>query len=197
MHAGGRIGPQLGREGFARARRRFLHELAEALGSERTPRVTVVFDAAAPPRDFSLETTYLGLHLVFALGDEDADERIERILGQDSNPANLTVVSTDRRLRLAAARRRAQSMTAEEFWTWIDDLREGGAGPGGPQARVQAALPGDDPRAELTPSERAFWLETFRGLDEDPKTRDVLAPNASLLTDAEIAEIQREVDREP
>jgi predicted RNA-binding protein with PIN domain len=196
MHAGGRVGPRLGREGFDRARRRFLDDLADAMGPDRAAGTTVVFDATLPPRDFPLETTYHGLHLVFALGDENADARIERMIGQDSNPAKLTVVSSDRRIRLAAARRRAQPMTAEKFWDWIDDLRERPSAPEGSRSGVPASPPARDPREEMTPEERDFWLETFRALGEDPETRQALAPDASLLTDAEIAEIQRQVDGE-
>jgi predicted RNA-binding protein with PIN domain len=196
MHAGGRVGPQLGREGFDRARRRFLDELAGALGADRAAGTTIVFDANLPPRDFPLETNYHGLHLVFALGDENADARIEQMIGEDANPAKLTVVSTDRRIRQAAARRRARPMTAEKFWDWLDDLREGAAEGPGPRQVASAQPPPRDRSEPITPEERAFWLATFRELDEDPKAHQALAPNPSLLTDAEIAEIQRQVDRE-
>ena len=67
MHAGGHLVPKLGREGFRRERRRFLDELAGALGPDRTAGTTVVFDASVPPGDFPIEwestTTDLG-HLV-------------------------------------------------------------------------------------------------------------------------------------
>jgi predicted RNA-binding protein with PIN domain len=196
MHAGGRIKPQFGREGFDRARRRFLDELASAMGPDRAAGTTIVFDANLPPRDFPLETNYHGLHLVFALGDENADARIERMIGEDANPAKLTVVSSDRRIRQAAARRRARPMTAEKFWDWLDDLREGPAEGRGSRP-VASAQPPPRPRSDpITPEERDLWLATFRDLHEDPTTREALAPNASLLTDAEIAEIQRQVDRE-
>ncbi|HZW33710.1 MAG TPA: NYN domain-containing protein [Isosphaeraceae bacterium] len=197
MHAGGRVGRQLGREGFDRARRRFLDDLAGAMGPDRAAGTTVVFDANLPPRDFPLETTYHGLRLVFALGDENADARIEWMIGQDPNPAQLTVVSSDRRIRLAAARRRARPMTAERFWDWIDDLRERPAGADGSRRAVPVSSPSRDPRDEMTSEERDLWLSTFRELGEDPETRQALAPHASLLTDAEIAEIQRQVDGEP
>ena len=197
MHAGGRAGPRLGREGFDRARRRFLDELADAMGPDRAAATTVVFDANLPPRDFPLETTYHGLHLVFALGDENADARIEQMIGQDSNPSKLTVVSSDRRIRLAAARRRARPMTAETFWDWIDELRERPAGTAGARPVGPESPPARDPREAMTPEERDFWLATFRDLGEDPETRQDLAPHAALLTDAEIAEIQRQVDGEP
>ncbi len=110
MHAGGRLAPKLGREGFRRARRRFLDDLAQALGNERASQTTVVFDASVPPGDFPLVTTYRGIHLVFALEDEDADTRIEQIIGHDSNPRTLTVISSDRRIRQAASRRRARPL---------------------------------------------------------------------------------------
>ena len=196
MHAGGRLGSHLGREGFDRARRRFLDDLAGAMGPDRAAGTTVVFDANLPPRDFPLETTYHGLYVVFALGDEDADTRIERIIGQEPHPTKLTVVSSDRRIRLAATRRRARPMTAERFWDWIDDHRQRPDGAEGSHRNIPASPPPGQPREAMTAAERDFWLATFGELGEDPETRQALAPNASLLTDAEIAEIQRQVDRE-
>jgi predicted RNA-binding protein with PIN domain len=196
MHAGGRLGPKLGREGFRRARRRFLDELAEALSFDPTIQAAVVFDATVPPGDFPIETTYRGLHLLFAVGDESADERIERMIGQDANPKSLTVISSDHRIRQAAARRRATPITADEFWDRIDDLRTRAAGSIGPRADGPAPTLALDPRLGVTPEESDFWLETFRELAEDPETRRSLAPDSALLTDAEIAEIQRQVDRE-
>jgi predicted RNA-binding protein with PIN domain len=196
MHAGGRLGPKLGREGFRRARRRFLDDLAQALGSERAPQTTVVFDASVPPGDFPIVTTYRGIHLVFALDDEDADTRIELLIGQDSNPATLTVISSDRRIRQAASRRRARPLTADQFWDWFDDLRLQAALARKPRKVAPEPQPVLDRGARLSSEESAFWLETFRDL-ETPEFREAIAPNKALLTDAEIAEIQRQVDREP
>ncbi len=106
MHAGGRLGPKLSREGFRRARRRFLDELAMALGPQAARQTTVVFDASVHPGDFALDANYRGLGILFALGDENADARIEQLIAADSNPRTLTVVSSDRRIRQAAERRR-------------------------------------------------------------------------------------------
>jgi predicted RNA-binding protein with PIN domain len=197
MHAGGYLSSnKLGREGFRRARRRFLDELADALGSDHAEETTIVFDASVPPGDFALEATYRGLHVVFALEDEDADARIERLIGQDSNPKILTVISSDRRIRQAAARRRARSLTADDFWDWIDDLRERAAGAKRPRRERPGRSTSLDRSGRTTPEEAEFWLETFRELAEAPETREALATDSSLLTDAEITEIQRQVDRE-
>jgi uncharacterized protein len=197
MHAGGRLGPKLGRQGFRRARRRFLDDLANALVHGTVEQTTVVFDASLPPGDFPLQSSYRGIRVVFALGDENADARIELLIAADSNPKTLTVISSDRRIRQAAARRRSPSLPAEEFWEHLDRLTE----------RAARKQPAEAPPAPLpatnhqewreTPEESAFWAEAFGGVLDAPDVQEALAPNSSLLTDAEIAEIQREIDREP
>jgi uncharacterized protein len=195
MHAGGRLGPKLGREGFRRARRRFLDELAAALGPDFARQTTVVFDANAPPGDFPLVAHYCGLEVLFALGDENADARIEQLIDEHSNPKTLTVVSSDRRIRQAAARRRARSLTADEFWVLIDDFKERKARKSQDEARPKS--PACDQERQATPAESAFWLETFGEVAEVDGIQHILAPNDSLLTDAEIAEIERQIEREP
>jgi hypothetical protein len=47
-----------------------------------------------------------------------------------------------------------------------------------------------------TPEESALWLETFHELAEAPEIRQALAPNDGLLSDADLADLQRQVDRE-
>jgi uncharacterized protein len=189
MHAAGWLGARLGREGFRRARRRFLDDLAAILPVERNHDVTVVFDASIPPGDFPITSTYRGLHVIFALGDEDADSRIEDILGHDSSPKSLTVVSSDRRIRQAASRRRAHPLTADEFWDLRDHLRASAPPPIQEHSSADRDAPADA-------GEAAFWVETFRDAEEVPGAGEVLSPSAALLTDAEIAEIQRLIDRE-
>ena len=48
----------------------------------------------------------------------------------------------------------------------------------------------------LTTEEAAYWLEEFAELEESPEIREASKPDPALLTDAEIARIQREVDAE-
>jgi uncharacterized protein len=189
MHAAGMLGPKLGREGFRRARRRFLDEVAKILPVDRTGDLTVVFDAKVPPGDFPIASTYRGLRLIFALGDEDADSRIESIIGHDSNPGTLTVVSSDRRIRQAASRRRARPLTADAFWDQKDRLHW----PTRPRVDSQ---PEPDRDGVTDPAEAEFWIETFRDVEEFPGVHEIRSPGSGLLTDAEIAEIQRLIDRE-
>jgi uncharacterized protein len=197
MHAGGLLGPKLGREGFRRARRRFLDGLSAALGPEAAQQTTVIFDASVHPGDFGLETSYRGLGVVFALGDENADARIERLIAADANPKALAVVSSDRRIRQAAARRRAQAVTAGDYWDLIDNLKERQSRRTRHDAGTRPALrperpvppPGDD-------DESARWLAIFGDIAEEEDVKQALIPLKSLLTDAEIAELEREVERE-
>src|SRR5580704_14610290 len=122
MHAGGRLGPKLSREGFRRARRRFLDELAQTLGPAVAAETTVVLDASKPPGDFPTESNYKGLSALFALDEENADARIEALIRADSTPKSLTVVSSDNRIRLAASKRRCPWRTSEQYWELLDNL---------------------------------------------------------------------------
>jgi predicted RNA-binding protein with PIN domain len=191
MHAQGALPEkEIGREAFRRKRRRFLNELASALGFQRALETTVVFDASCPPQDFGLETSYKGLHLVFALGDENADARIERLIAEHSAPKSLTVVSSDRRVRRAATRRRAVSLSADEFLDQLDEFRTQS------QQVKPAQSPPHEPSAPLSPEESAYWQETFQDLDANPEIAEEVAGDPPLLTDAEIAQIEREIERE-
>ena len=154
----------------------------------------MVFDANSPPRDFPLESEHKGLSLIFALGDENADARIEQLIAQHSAPKSLTVVSTDRRIRRAAGRRKARAMTAEEFLDLIERPR-------GQEPRADAAGTGPSARAldrdlPLSSDEAAFWLEEFGELEDTPEIREAFGTGPAILTDAEIARIQAEIDRE-
>jgi len=193
MHADGRLGPKLGREGFRRARRRFLDDLAAAVGPVIARDITVVFDATVPPGDFPIVSTYRGLDVIFALGAENADARIEQLIAEDANPKTLTVVSSDRRIRLAAKGRHTRSLTADQFWVLIDRLKERGYTPD----ERSPASPPHDPERKPTPEESAFWIAAFGELDRDLDASATLTPNRALLTDAEIAELEREIDAEP
>ena len=195
MHAAGAIdGRESRRELFQRKRRRFLCDLADALGPERCRQTTVVLDASTPPGDFPIKTVYQGLNLIFALGDENADARIEALIAAHSAPKSLTVVSSDRRIRRAAQRRRARSLSADEFLDLLERF----------QTAKRHEMPSRNPAtprsldrdSPLSAEEAALWLAEFGELDAAPETKEAFGPGSTLLTDAEIARIQREIDSE-
>jgi predicted RNA-binding protein with PIN domain len=195
MHAAGAMGQGVtSRKAFLQKRRRFLDTIADAMGAERARETTVVFDASAPPRDFPLETSYNGLTVIFALEDEDADARIERLIAMHSAPKSLTVVSSDRRIRQAATRRKAKAVTADHFLDLMDRFRSQRPLPEPHREGSQAVRPDRD--APPSSEEVDYWLGEFRDLEASTEVNDAIAPDGVLLTDAEIARIEHEVDQE-
>ncbi|MGE3822504.1 MAG: hypothetical protein AB7I30_24070, partial [Isosphaeraceae bacterium] len=106
------------------------------------------------------------------------------------------VVSSDGRNRETASRRRATAITSERFWV-SQDARRDRRVVAGKAGRV--ALPESTPNRvdpDLSAEDAAHWLATFGDLDDLPETREALAPDSNMLTDADVARIAREVDRE-
>jgi uncharacterized protein len=197
MHAAGAIDKHVksGRT-FHRRRSRFLDVLARALGADRATRTTVVFDAKKPPADIPVESTYQGLSIVFAVGDENADARIERLIAEHSAPKSLTVVSTDRRVRQAANRRKARSIASEDFLDAMDRFQYRESRPLTAPGPVQPADVAEDRQSSATADDADYWTHVFGHLDSTPEVIEALTPSATLLSDEEIARIQLEVDQE-
>lgn len=190
MHALGLLGKRLGPDGFRKVRTRFLNDLAAAMGVVEAHQTAVVFDARDPPGHLPRESIYKGITVIFAVDDEDADERIERLIAAHPAAKTLTVVSSDHRIRQAATRRRARSLTAEAFWQGLETPRRGPPSPPPPTAEEEARLHG------LSPEEAAEWLEAFRHVADQPEAREALGTGGFAPTDEEIARIEREIDEE-
>lgn len=195
MHAAGAINDRRGRAGFHLARKRFLNELASALGP-LVHETTVVFDASRPPTDFPIESTYKGITVIFAVADDDADTRIERMIGEHPNPKALAVVSSDHRVRRAAKRRKARPVTADDYLDHLRTLRYERAGPASPP-RVREEPEPESREIAMSAEEVAHWERVFGSIDEEPEVQAAFENGAPMITDADIAKIKREVDREP
>jgi predicted RNA-binding protein with PIN domain len=193
MYASGLLGPRhLGPEGFRKARKRFLNDLVAGLDPVEAHQTTVVFDASAAPDHLPSIQSFKGIEVIFAVADEDADARIERLISQHSTPKDLTVVSSDHRVRQAATRRKAKVLTAESFLDQLDAHKRKR-----PSASIPKTTAEDRAREQgLGPDEAAFWHEEFRDLVDDPETRDSLRSAPEILTDAEIAQLEREIEKE-
>ncbi|OHB67864.1 MAG: hypothetical protein A2Y77_01895 [Planctomycetes bacterium RBG_13_62_9] len=115
----------------------------------------VIFDGAGPS-DRSEFDKIANPEIIFAGFHHDADTVIEEKLGASTSPRQLTVVSSDRRLRKAAATRKATALKSEEFWEQV-------------RRELQRRKPGkkepEEKREGLTDSETDRWLEVF-GLDQ-------------------------------
>lgn len=190
MYAMGLLGKRLGPDGLRKVRHRFLTDLADALGAVDAYQTTVVFDASAPPGNAPAETSHKGLTVLFASNEASADDRIERLIAAHTSPKSLTVVSSDQRIRQAAARRKAKALTTDEFWTLLESRKRGKPDEPPPARETSERTAG------LSPQEAAYWLNEFRDLAEEPEVKRALSSDPSLLSDAEIAELEREIARE-
>jgi predicted RNA-binding protein with PIN domain len=185
MHAKGLLGKERRHVGLHHARRRFLDGVAAAIGPMELAETTVVFDAADPPTGRAHQTTYKGMTIVYAVGDENADARIEALIASHPAPGRLTVVSSDRRVRQAAQRRRAKSMDSDGFWA-----RQ----PRTPRFRAEETA---EETAVVEAGDTAYWETVFASADAEIHGSEVAGSVAeAMITQDEIDRIAREVERE-
>ena len=115
----------------------------------------VIFDGAGPA-DRSEFDKIANPEIIFAGFHRDADSVIEERLKANTSPRRVTVVSTDRRLRKAAALRKAAGVKSEDFWEQVRrELKRGKPRRPEPQEK----------REGLSEGETDQWLEAF-GLDQ-------------------------------
>ena len=93
--------------------------LVDLLGDSATDTI-VVFDAAQAPDGLPARHVHGGIRVWFARGYPDADSLIEELIEVDTSPGHLVVVSSDRRLQVAARRRRARAVGCDE---WLAEAR--------------------------------------------------------------------------
>jgi predicted RNA-binding protein with PIN domain len=192
MHAAGRMSRRFGPDGLRRARHRFLNELAHALGPVQAARTTVVFDASSLPLNQPPESSHKGITVIYAIEDDDADTRIELLLAADSAPRSLTVVSTDRRIRRAAGRRRAISMNSDDFLDELDSRRHR------PSARPPDP-PGEPEHPQVDPLDAAdteAWLRIFGEFDVNGEVDEAYGPGPPEWTEEDLERVAREVEAE-
>lgn len=138
LHASGVFGPERGPRGFEQSRIALLDLLLDLLGDEAAKTI-VVFDAANAPDGLPGRCTHGPLRVWYAREYPDADSLIEEIVEGDTAPHDLVVVSSDRRLQVAARRRRATAVGSAE---WLAEQR--GRRQSGPPADAKPPEPGPD-----------------------------------------------------
>ncbi len=190
MFAAGLMGRKFGPEGFRKVRLRFLNDLAATLDPVDAHMTTVVFDANDAPGHVPASIRHKGITVLFAVDEDSADERIEDLIAGHPNPKTLTVVSSDHRIQKAATRKKAKVLSADEFLTRLDSLKE--------RTRPSVVVPPEPSTRQeaLTAQESAFWLEEFREVVESEEAREVGRGDPSFPTDEELARIAREVEFE-
>jgi len=115
----------------------------------------IVFDGKGPPEKSRFENIER-LEVLFTGLTTDADTVIENKIQSNSAPKGLVIVSSDRRIRRAAALRKATAMKSDDFWQAV--IREMG------RKRKKKAEPAAK-RKGLNQSETKQWMKYF-GIDE-------------------------------
>lgn len=114
----------------------------------------IIFDGTGP-RDKSGFDNLPNLEVFFAGLRSDADTVIEEKIKASTAPRRLTIVSSDRRLRDAARKRKAMLVKSQVFW---DNLHK-------QLARKKTITEPISKRRGLSDGETDLWLKFF-GLDQ-------------------------------
>jgi uncharacterized protein len=166
LHAMGLLRGRVGPKGLEKARLGLLGLLRAVYGDESTT-VTVVFDAANAPPDAPEEEEYQGIHVRFAVQQEQADDLIEKLIRHDSAPGQLTIVSDDHRIQRAAQRRHCSVSGCAQYLEWLEQHRR--------ERRRES--PQASPKPEhLSEEETQHWLREFASLQNDPGLKELSDP---------------------
>ena len=114
----------------------------------------IVFDGTGPS-DKGVFDSISSLDVFFAGLGSDADTVIEDKIRASTATREMTVISSDRRLRRAAQSGRARAMKADEFWSMVQKELS--------RKRIEQEPPAK--QRGLSESETDQWLEMF-GLDQ-------------------------------
>lgn len=122
----------------------------------RKERVTIVFDGPDPPPGLLRQMYDQGVSVYFS-GPYKADDLIIGFIREDSAPKRLTVVSTDREIRVEARKRRCIGRRSEEFVEFLARLHD--------RPGTRGGEPREKYRGLNSASQRDRWM---RDLGFDP-----------------------------
>jgi uncharacterized protein len=125
--------------------------IVEEWAGQSKQKVLIVFDGGAPPAMRQNQKQFGVIGVEFTGQGSDADTFIEDCITKYSAPKLLTVVSSDLRIRKAAARRHCKVVKSDEFWSKM-------------AKKLMRKKPKPEPRAKtagLLSHERDYWLKVF------------------------------------
>jgi predicted RNA-binding protein with PIN domain len=112
---------------------------------------SIIFDGIGP-RDKSVFNNLFNLEVVFSGANREADDVIEKLILQNTAPKNLSVVSSDRRIKTAAEKRKADAVDCVDFWlNMLKELDRRTKRPTEPKEKLFG----------LTDAETEYWLREF------------------------------------
>jgi predicted RNA-binding protein with PIN domain len=110
----------------------------------------IIFDGTGPPDKSGFDKIH-NLEVFFSGRGTDTDTIIEDKIRASTAPKNLTIISSDRRLRSAAHTRKATSIKSDVFWNDV-------------QKQLSRKRPAKEPtekRRGLNEGETEQWLKFF------------------------------------
>lgn len=119
----------------------------------------VVFDGTRPRGSFSQEDGEKHVSVLFSGGGKDADSILVSLIQKNTAPRRLIVVSSDNRLRTAARRRKATSLSANEYLLALTKRQE--------KKPVRSREPREKHQG-LVPGQTSQWMELFGFEPEEP-----------------------------
>jgi predicted RNA-binding protein with PIN domain len=112
---------------------------------------SIIFDGTGP-KDKSVFNNLFNLEVVFSGPNREADDVIEKLIQQNTAPRNLSVISSDRRIKQAAEKRKATPVDCVDFWMKVLKQIE--------KKQKQQAEP-QEKFIGLTNAETEYWLREF------------------------------------
>jgi predicted RNA-binding protein with PIN domain len=158
LYTAGILGEGIGPRSLELSRLALLNFLAESLASRELSHTTVVFDAKDAPWGAKNTVEHRGITVQFASRWPDADCLIEELIGRDSSPRRLTVVSSDHRLQRAARRRRAKAVDSDIWYKELVQKRLA-------RRKAKSSAP-ERPAVPLLAEDVEYWVRQFGGQSE-------------------------------
>lgn len=156
------VGKGRGRQWLPAARQRLVQLLHTGLSPQILQTTHLVFDAPSVGPAPEPERHSTGLQVVYAVNYSEADDLLEEIIRQHPTPKQLTVVSSDQRIRRCAQARRAVSLDSEAF---LEQLEQGTFALSQPASKAGSESSADLPTTlepeHLSEDEIAYWLKEF------------------------------------
>jgi uncharacterized protein len=158
LNVTGIVGRGIGPGSLQRSRLALLNFLAASVDPKELPHTTVVFDAQQPPPGLPRVVRHGGITVRFAARQETADQLIAALIGENSAPRRLVVVSSDHEVQRAARRRRAKAVDSDVWYGELIRLRR--------QRNAATADEPEHPAVPLLEEDVNYWLRQFGGESE-------------------------------
>jgi predicted RNA-binding protein with PIN domain len=172
---------------------------------------TIVFDAKQAPPGQPAQLEYRGVRVMFAVDQLEADDLIEDLIRQHAHPATLTVVSSDRRLQVAAQRRGAAYLDSDSWLSQTDDQL---SRRWKPPNEVMPLADSPESSESLSADQLGQWLAYFNYDEAEIQTESAVESTdaqelpklkeddespleeAPFFSESQLAEFQKELDAE-